>query len=936
MKLKNGLIIALLSVCLTSFMVACGETPEFSECEKIGTHDFSILISEDYPATCVSEGSALMGCSRCDAMEKIHTPATGIHSEEIVQGYDATCTTNGKTDKAYCSVCNETLVESQTIEKGHTVGELAYISLPNADYNYDGYVQFYCGRNCSGWGGYKQYYTTTQYPNGEIPLPKLTDPAYEIEVVGEDTNYTIDIFGKTVQFTLSNFEYGRQMVGNTYVYSVFSYKGNSTNLVIPETYNGGPVVEILENAFKGNTSIENVTIPSSVTKIGDSAFEGCTSLKTINVPEGVTTISNNAFKDCTSLTTISLPSTLRIIQEKAFANCYNLENFNLPSSVTTIFEYAFENCAKIKELEFSLGGVVYQYAFRNCTALEKVTIPAHLSGRGVLKGCNSLKTLTLGDIRFDLLSLFHNTDSYTASHTIPASLKELIIDGLYSEEEGLANETYNDYNVLSNIEKVTVLNTKIIYGGFNDFTSLTTISIPSEVTYLGANTFSNCPNLTTNVSNYGKYVGNETNHYVALIDYVEPDTQSDFTLNENANVISTPSQFWDAFTSYNIHGNVTYISTNSNSYAPTSLVYYDGTPSKWLSIETNAINLLKNGTVTFSNGYNQKTLTHLVIEEGIEYLNESYINCFNILNTITIPTSLRFGSNFSFKNLTTLTKLYYNGEHNEWYNTLSNCKSSLLTNITNVYFFDGEQYYEPTYVKYTNSIENIECFDKLEKIIVPTNITFNNDVTTFDGFIGQCDLYYLGSSSNWASLGNIKTIVESKFNVYCFQESEQTLSQFIASPTKLWHYDDNGEPTAWIQVGDTVANKTYTYTTTVVEVSDMYWSMLQQLKAQNLLEQYLDATLVSIFNASSTKQEFESNLAEFSKLAGSNMTISFTGSQMTIVKDSSITVNYFEIDGKIYANVGTSYAVYATIDGNTIYEGVSDEYISTKHIWTCQ
>ena len=58
------------------------------------------------------------------------------------------------------------------------------------------------------------------------------------------------------------------------------YKGTSTNIIIPNQIDGKDVVSF-GGIFSGNTNIEEVTIPDSVTSIGSSAFKGCTGLKTI-------------------------------------------------------------------------------------------------------------------------------------------------------------------------------------------------------------------------------------------------------------------------------------------------------------------------------------------------------------------------------------------------------------------------------------------------------------------------------------------------------------------------------------------------------------------------------------------------------------------------------------------------------------------------------
>lgn len=46
----------------------------------------------------------------------------GLIGDIVIKGYDATCTTDGKTDKRICSACNQVVIKSEIIpKKGHTV-----------------------------------------------------------------------------------------------------------------------------------------------------------------------------------------------------------------------------------------------------------------------------------------------------------------------------------------------------------------------------------------------------------------------------------------------------------------------------------------------------------------------------------------------------------------------------------------------------------------------------------------------------------------------------------------------------------------------------------------------------------------------------------------------------------------------------------------------
>ena len=73
-------------------------------------------------------------------------------------------------------------------------------------------------------------------------------------------------------------------------------------------------------------SIEKVTIPDSVTKIGNRAFYGCTSLQSIDIPDSVTEIGYEAFRGCTSLQSIDITDSVTVIGGGAFESTPFLNN----------------------------------------------------------------------------------------------------------------------------------------------------------------------------------------------------------------------------------------------------------------------------------------------------------------------------------------------------------------------------------------------------------------------------------------------------------------------------------------------------------------------------------------------------------------------------------------------------------------------------------
>ena len=124
--------------------------------------------------------------------------------------------------------------------------------------------------------------------------------------------------------------------------TLVKYNGNGTDITVPAAVaDGSPVLAIGDSAFEGNTTIQHVTLPDTVTSIGDSAFKDCTALTAIDLPADLKTIGGMAFSGDTALTSLDLPYGTTSIDSQAFANS-SLEEIYLPETVETIGSDAFD------------------------------------------------------------------------------------------------------------------------------------------------------------------------------------------------------------------------------------------------------------------------------------------------------------------------------------------------------------------------------------------------------------------------------------------------------------------------------------------------------------------------------------------------------------------------------------------------------------------
>ena len=95
---------------------------------------------------------------------------------------------------------------------------------------------------------------------------------------------------------------------------------------------------IESHAFDYCVSLEQVTIPNTVTTLGSYAFQYCFALKKAVLPTNttLTMVNSYTFGYCYSLESITIPSQFTTLDSYAFVSCYNLKSFTIPSSVTSI------------------------------------------------------------------------------------------------------------------------------------------------------------------------------------------------------------------------------------------------------------------------------------------------------------------------------------------------------------------------------------------------------------------------------------------------------------------------------------------------------------------------------------------------------------------------------------------------------------------------
>ncbi len=417
------------------------------------------------------------------------------------------------------------------------------------------------------------------------------------------------------------------------------------------------------NIIPNNEGINLYYELNSETKLATlQSSEGDTYKGIINIPEQITfegttydvaTIAKEAFKDCKDLTEITIPRTITKIGGHAFKGCENLRtvNYNANNCVSaadvkgkSVYS-AFEDCKSITSVNF--GGdvvIIPEYLFWGCTGLTEVTIPENVQqiGGAAFIDCNAISKVTINAIKCIRMSSDNNRPAFVGTP-------------ITTVEFGPLATTIPDY-------------------AFYGCKTLTSITIPENITAIGGAAFQNCPNLTTVIFN----ARNCTVAHTILGDNINP------AFNNNAitrvefgpQVNNIPNyMFWGCkgITDIVFGPNIETIGQSAfygcaslnNITIPESVTSIGGHAfancSSLNTITFNAVNCVN--LVTMENNvpmpaFENKSLSAINFGNNVEVIPDyAFANCPN-LKTFTIPTSVRhigYKAFFGCKSLSAIT-----------------------------------------------------------------------------------------------------------------------------------------------------------------------------------------------------------------------------------------------------------------------------------------
>ncbi len=266
-----------------------------------------------------------------------------------------------------------------------------------------------------------------------------------------------------------------------------SYNGNATHVVVPDG-----VIEIHENAFENNTTIQEVTLPDTVIIIGEQAFANCSALSKINLPESVIEIGEACFWGCKSLKHITLPSNLQELKTSALGG-NGLVSCTIPEGITHLMT-TFYKCLYLKEVTLPKNlKYIGESSFQYCAQLTKIVIPDSVEyiGNDAFADCSNLEVLLCENMQFRFES-----DSFKNSplENMFADVNNKSEDSLYGYViEGNELIEFTDFKA----EEVIIPNeVKFIHGeAFKDKTKIKKVVIHDNVRIINEKAFAGCTSL---------------------------------------------------------------------------------------------------------------------------------------------------------------------------------------------------------------------------------------------------------------------------------------------------------------------------------------------------------------------------------------------------------------------------------------------------------
>ena len=214
-----------------------------------------------------------------------------------------------------------------------------------------------------------------------------------------------------------------------------SIASGNTNFTIVDNviYNKDQTILVYYFPLKRETSY---TMPNTVRELPDEVFANVTNLKNITLSSSLEKIGRYTFRN-SGITSIEFPETVSEVGRGAFMECASLESVTLRGTFKGISYWMFQDCTSLSEVIFDACNDLYSFsnnAFENCDSLVSITLPetTTIVGAYCFAECDNLTTVVFNE-NIELIEAGWNDDSPKLTNfKIPEGLT-LLENGDYSK-----------------------------------------------------------------------------------------------------------------------------------------------------------------------------------------------------------------------------------------------------------------------------------------------------------------------------------------------------------------------------------------------------------------------------------------------------------------------------------------------------------------------
>ena len=554
----------------------------------------------------------------------------------------------------------------------------------------------------------------------------------------------------------------------TTIYSILCSSNISGELSIPEGYKTIKSYAFRTLIYNGDylgSAITKVVIPSTMELIEHDACWNNNYLKELVFNDCPVKIESNAFGACYNLTNVDFGKAVISIGDGAFSSD-PIEEVWLPKTLTYLSPYAFGG-TNIKSLIIEEGNEYFHnmsilvldkdnnvvFYPNNCG--EKLVIDSKFTGSldmNLLRSSNitgievesgNPNYYAKDDILYDknktnLICGFATSKTKLTASDIPSSVTNINYMAFYN------NQT------LTSVDLKTTSITYISSNAFQACFSLKTVTLPTGLTSLESNCFTDCDALEE----------------ITLPNSLTSLRSGMFNGCDNLKSVTLPNSL-QTIESWAFGGCV---SLKSIEIPNTVKQIYDYVFYRCTSLES------------------------IDIPEGVTYLGYDTFYCCTSLKSVDLPDSLTEIQPYCFQECTTLESITIpKGVTYIGYGAFDDCRSLVevnfecqMTQINENSIFYNCQLLKKVTLPSTLEYLNLSIFhycSALEYLVLPASFKGWVNYDYFEGCDSFKSFFLLGDYTDF--------YVDSSINIYTYSETKAE---------GCWHYDDNGNPVAWIIV----------------------------------------------------------------------------------------------------------------------------------------